>query len=67
MIRCYKYNADFKLVRNNFKFRRCTESGDLIWPFTNMYRGYEKLRWPLDVYLLTTDQYLILKLQDKVA
>ena len=67
--RAYKYNADFSLCRNNFKFRRCSESNKIIWPFENIYCGMEKLRWTggNDVYRLKKDQYLILKIKNEVS
>lgn len=67
MIHAYKYNADFYLVRNGFKFRRCSETNELIWPYQKVYKGIEKLRWPLDIYWLTPAQYILLKLKNEVA
>ena len=57
----------FELVRNGFKIRTCNESGEIIWPFQLAYRGEENLRFPLDVYWLTPNQYLILKIKNEIA
>ena len=67
MITFNKYGVrEWKLKRNNFKMRRCSETKERIWPWQKMYGGYTGYVIPTQFYWLKPDAYLVLKLKGEV-
>ncbi len=71
MIKASTYFASWKLQKNKFTFKiRSSETGKIIWPFQMMYVGINKMIYtdgrPSIDYRLTPDEYLMLKLKDRI-